>query len=74
MHNYAGALMQQLTINQLLEALDLTPTQDLDSPVQSTNTKLELLTSAYLDHLNSQSSSLTVDQAHILKILFELAR
>lgn len=66
--------MQPLTINQLLEAFDLTPTQDLGSPVQSPNTKLELLTSAYLDHLNRRASSLTVEQASILKILFELAR
>ena len=66
--------MQQLTIKELFEALDLTPTQDLDTPVQSTNTKLELLTSAYLDHLNSQASSLTVEQASVLKIFFELAR
>lgn len=69
--------MHQLTIPEFLAYLDLdtTPTKDLDStPVQSLNTKLELLTSAYLDSLNANPQALTAEQAHILKILFELAR
>ena len=69
--------MHQLTIPEFLAYLDLdtTPTKDLDStPVQSLNTKLELLTSAYLDSLSTNPQALTVEQAHILKILFELAR
>ena len=69
--------MHQLTIPEFLAYLDLdsTPTKDLDStPVQSLNTKLELLTSAYLDSLNADPQALTEEQAHTLKILFELAR
>ena len=69
--------MHQLTIPEFLAYLELdtTPTKDLDStPVQSLNTKLELLTSAYLDSLSASASALTMEQAHTLKILFELAR
>ena len=69
--------MRQLTIPEFLAYLDLdtTPTKVLDStPVQSLNTKLELLTSAYLDSLTASASTLTVEQASILKALFELAR
>ena len=69
--------MHQLTIPEFLAYLDLdtTPTKDLDStPVQSLNTKLELLTSAYLDSLSTNPQALTAERAHTLKILFELAR
>ena len=69
--------MHQLTIPEFLAYLELdtTPTKDLDStPVQSLHTKLELLTSAYLDSLNANPQALTEEQAHTLKILFELAR
>lgn len=69
--------MHQLTIPEFLAYLELdtTPTKDLDSaPVQSLDTKLELLTSAYLDSLTVSASTLTVEQASILKALFELAR
>ena len=70
--------MRQLTIPEFLKYLDdidTTQTKDLDStPTESNNTKLELLTSAYLDSLSTNPQALTAEQAHILKILFELAR
>ena len=71
--------MRQLTIPEFLaylDQLDTTPTQDLDqAPIEaSIHTKLELLTSAYLDFLSTSPKSLTVEQASILKFLFELAR
>ena len=71
--------MRQLTIPEFLaylDQLDTTPTQDLDqaSIKASIHTKLELLTSAYLDFLSTSPKSLTVEQASILKFLFELAR
>lgn len=53
---------------------DETPTTDLDEPVQSLDTKLELLTSAYLDSLLSSKQPLTAEQAAILKALMELTR
>ena len=70
--------MRQLTIPEFLKYLDdidTTQTKDLDStPTESNNTKLELLTSAYLDALNAKPDHLTIEQANVLKILFELAR
>lgn len=70
--------MHQLTIPEFLAYLDLdtTPTKDLDQTTirDSIHTKLELLTSAYLDFLSISPKSLTVEQASILKFLFELAR
>ena len=72
--------MRQLTIPEFLaylDQLDTTPTEDLDQTTisrASIHTKLELLTSAYLDFLSISPKSLTVEQASILKFLFELAR
>lgn len=71
--------MHQLTIPEFLaylDQLDTTPTEDLDQTTirASIHTKLELLTSAYLDFLSISPKSLTVEQASILKFLFELAR
>lgn len=71
--------MHQLTIPEFLaylDQLDTTPTKDLDQTTirDSIHTKLELLTSAYLDFLSISPKSLTVEQASILKFLFELAR
>lgn len=71
--------MRQLTIPEFLaylDQLDTTPTEDLDQTTirDSIHTKLELLTSAYLDFLSISPKSLTVEQASILKFLLELAR
>lgn len=62
-------------LNQLThQEQDETPTVDLDQPVQSLDTKLELLTSAYLDSLLDSKHPLTPEQVHTIKILMELTR
>ena len=71
--------MSQFSIPEFLDyldQLDTTPTEDLDQTTirDSIHTKLELLTSAYLDFLSISPKSLTVEQASILKFLLELAR
>ena len=74
MFNYERTHLRQLTIPEFLAYLDQTPTKDLDRPVQSNQTKLEILLSNYLDTLSTSSSPLTIEQVSILKILFELTR
>lgn len=69
--------MRQLTIPEFLaylDSLDATPTVDLDAPVSNDSipTKMELLTSAYLDKLLADKLPLTLEEANVLKILFEL--
>lgn len=69
--------MRQLTIPEFLaylDSLDTTPTVMLDAPVPNNSipTKVELLTSAYLDKLLRDKRPMSVEQAHVLKILFEL--
>lgn len=69
--------MHQLTIPEFLSYLshlDETPTQDLDTPVQTIDTKLELITSAYLDKVLASEEPLTIEQAHVIKLLCELTR
>ena len=77
--------MKQLNIfhflNDLEEALrqqahqeqDETPTQNLDEPEQSIHTKLELITSAYLDGILASNEPLTLEQARTIKTLVEAA-
>lgn len=72
-----GPHLRQLTIPEFLaylDSLDTTPTVDLDAPVSNDSipTKVELLTSAYLDKLLAHKLPLTIEEAHVLKILFEL--
>lgn len=69
--------MRQLTIPEFLaylDSLDTTPTVMLDAPVTNNSipTKVELLTSAYLDTLLTTGRPISIDEAHVLKILFEL--
>lgn len=69
--------MRQLTIPEFLaylDSLDTTPTVMLDAPVSNDSipTKVELLTSAYLDTLLKIGRPISIDEAHVLKILFEL--
>ena len=77
--------MKQLNIyhflNDLEEALrqqqhqeqDETPTKNLDEPEQSIYTKLELVTSSYLDSIIASNEPITIEQAHIIKTLMEAA-
>lgn len=72
-----GPHLRQLTIPEFLaylDSLDTTPTVDLDAPVETIDTKLELLTSAYLDKLLASKQPLTIEQAHVVKLLCELTR
>lgn len=69
--------MHQLTIPEFLEYLshlDETPTKDLDAPVETIDTKLELITSAYLDKVLADKRPMTLEQAHVIKLLCELTR
>ncbi len=62
-------------LNQLAHDQDETPTTDLDStPVVSINTKLELLTSKFLDSLLKSKQPISIDDAHTLRVLMELTR
>lgn len=62
-------------LNQLSHDQDETPTTDLDStPVVSNNTRLELLTSKFLDQLLKSKQPLSLEDAHTLKVLMELTR